>query len=648
MASRNRFAQTYLFSTAGIVAMAVLLIGVNVIVGALGGRVDLTEGNLYTLSGGTKTVLKGLESPVKINFYYSSEAKQMPMMLKNYARRVDDLLKEYNRVGGDNIRVQHFNPEPLSDAADAAQLDGVRGQETGMGETIYFGISVQQLEETVAIPFLNPQREDMLEYELTRAIYRVAHPQKTVIGIMSSLPVMGRQMPPMMMGGGSNQNQPPWRVVTELRKSYEVREVPMDTTSIPGDIDALVAIHPKQVSDDTWFALDQYVLNGGRLLALIDPMSTADAQNSNPMMAMQQGQPGASTLGPLLDAWGLTMSTEDIVADLVYATRVQDPRNGRPLEMPTILSLTGDAISQENPATADLESILVGFGGVLKGEGVPGLAKEVLLATSTRSDLVEKFQAQVAPESVKKSFTSSETEYPLAVLLRGTFPTAFPDGRPSADDAEESDDDDTGDSVAGEESSSENWLTASVGDSAVIVITDTDIAYDDFCVQTHTVFGQQFAVPISDNLTLLHNLVDLLAGDTSLMNIRSRGAINRPFEVVNELRAEAEQNYQAKITRLESELAQVQQRLSELQQGRAEGANQKYILSPEQMETIKNYRTKEAQTRKELREVQKQLLKDIDALETGLKWANIALMPALVGLGGIVLAIVKRRREVRK
>ena len=651
MPSRNRFARTFLFSTAGIMIMAVLVIGLNFIAGLIGGRVDLTQENLYTLSQGTKQILKELDQPVKVNFYYSSSAKQMPMPLRNYARRVEDLLKEYKRAASGHIKVQQFDPEPLSDAADAAQLDGIRGRKTGMGETIYFGISVQLLGETEALPFLHPNQEQKLEYQLTRAIYRVSHPEKPVVGIISPLPVMGTPGPQMQLPGMRNQAQPPWRLITELRKDYEVREISLkEKAEIPADLDALILIHPKNFSKEKWFAVDQYVLSGGRLMALIDPLSTADMQNQNPMMRRRSGGSAPSDLGPLMKSWGLRMDAEKVVADLVNVTRVRNPQTGQPMAMPTILTLTGDAIAQDNPATSGLESLLVAFAGAIRGETVDGIESEVLLSTSTQTDMVEAFKAHRSPESVKKTFSALEERLPLAVLLRGSFKTAFPTGKPKAEKAD--DEKNTPEKDPEKKPTQKNekadWLKQSEKDSAVIVISDTDIVTDGFCVQTQNIFGREIAVPVSDNLTLIHNLLDLLSGDTSLMNIRSRGAVSRPFEVVNEIRAQAEQEYQDKINRLEEELAQAEKQLQKLQSGRDTEGNQEYFLSPEQTKSIKEYRKKEAQTRKELREVRKKLRKDIDALETSLKWANIALMPVLVGLGGILLAIIKRKKEVRK
>lgn len=650
MPSRNRFARTFLFSTAGIMIMAVLVIGLNFIAGLIGGRVDLTQENLYTLSRGTKQILNELDQPVKVNFYYSSSAKQMPVPLRNYARRVEDLLKEYKRAGSGHIEVQQFDPEPLSDAADAAQLDGIRGRETGMGETVYFGISVQQLGETEALPFLHPNQEQKLEYQLTRAIYRVSHPQKPVVGIISPLPVMGSPGSPMQLPGMRNQSQPPWRLITELRKDYEVREISFEEKgAIPADLDVLILIHPKNFSKEKWFGVDQYVLNGGRLMALIDPLSTADMQNQNPMMR-RSGGAAPSDLGPLMKNWGLHMDDEKVVADLVNVTKVRNPQTGQPMAMPTILTLTGDAIAQDNPATSGLESLLVAFAGAIQGEVADGIESEVLLSTSPQTDMFEAFKAHRSPESVKKTFSALEERLPLAVLLRGSFKTAFPAGKPKAEKADDKTKKPETDPEknAAQKPKKTDWLKESKKDSAVIVISDTDIVTDGFCVQTQNIFERKIAVPVSDNLTLIHNLLDLLSGDTSLMNIRSRGAVSRPFEVVNEIRAEAEQEYQDKINRLEEELAQAEQQLQKLQSGRDAEGNQKYFLSPEQKKSIKEYRKKEAQTRKELREVRKKLRKDIDALETSLKWANIALMPVLVGVGGILLAIIKREKEVRK
>lgn len=629
---RNRFAQTYVFSTIGVILMAVLLVVLNFIGRGIGGRIDLSEDKLYTLSPATHEILGGLESPVTIRYYFSrNAASEAGLALQTYARQVENLLAEYKRIGGHNIVLEKYDPEPFSDAADSADLDGILGQDVGRGQALYFGISVNLLDAQQAIPFLHPTRRNLLEYDLTRAIHRVSNPRQQVVGVMSSLPVLGTPRMPMQMPGMDRGQEQPWQFVTELRKEYDVQRVATSTRRIDPDIDVLVLIHPQELSDETLFAVDQYLLHGGRILAFVDPMSTAESRSRDPMQAAQSPSPGSSTLGVLFDAWGIEFDTDYVVADLIHATRIRHPTTGEPISMPAILSLTSDAMSPDNPVTSQLGNVILAFSGIITGDAADGLDTEVLLETSERSDLVEKFRAQLAPDDIRRHIVESGTRFPLALRLSGRFPTAFPDGTPGADP----------EAVARDGS-----LTEAVGDGAVIVVADSDVVFDDFCVQRQRIFGQTVAYPISDNLTLAQNMVDQLAGGTALMRIRSRGAVSRPFKVINERQAEAEEQYRGKIERLENELVDVQQRLNELFRGQREQGEQQQFLTSEQLEMLESFRQKQVETRQELREVQKQLRRDINALENTLKWANIALMPLLVGLSGIVLAIIERRREV--
>ncbi len=635
METKKNIAEAYLFSVIGLIVMFVLLIAVNVIFSSMNMRADFTEENLYTLSDGTRAILKVMDTPVTIRYYYSKDAAQMPIYLKNYAQRVEDLLKEFKEAGGKNIVLEKLNPKPDSDAEDSANLDGVQGQNIGLaGDRIYLGLAINCLDEVVSIPFLAPDRENLLEYDVTRAIYRVLNTEKSTIGVMTSLSVMGRQTPPMMNMGRPPQNQPPWIVINELKRDFDVRDVQKDVEEIDDDIDILLLIHAKDLPEKTLFAIDQFVLRGGKLLAFLDAMSMIERQEQPQMQQMQmQMPPSASTLGVLLDTWGIEFETEKVIADLQYMARVQG-RSGRPESMPMVLTLDSTAVDADDPVTSQLESLLFVFGGVFSGDGADDLEKTVLMSSSERSQLIEKFMAQMPGDHVIKEFKPEERRQDLAIRLTGTFKTAFPDGKPGGEDEDEGEDKDEGS------------LKESTGEGVVVLVGDSDLLHDNFCVRRQAFFGQEIVSPMNDNLNLLQNLAELLAGDSNLIGIRSRGAIQRPFLVVQKMKAEAEQRHQAKIKALEDELSDVQREINELQREKKKG--QKLIISEDQVKAIQKFREKEATVSKELKNVRKQFRRDIDALETKLKWANIALMPFLVILSGIVLAVIKRRRMVRR
>lgn len=639
MEKRKKLIQAYLFSTLGVVVAGIALIAVNVILDPLNLRMDLTEEHLFTLSDGTRAILKGMDTPVNIRFYFSKDVAQMPVHLKTYAGRVEDILKEYRRYAGSNIEIQRLNPQPDSDAEDSANLDGVVGQPLGAfgtGDRIYLGIAISCLDQTVALPFLSPDRENLLEYDITRSIYRVMHPEKPKLGVLSSLPIMGEMVPPQMMMQMPNMSQkPPWQAIEELKGNFDVVEVDKTADSIDGDIDVLMLVHPKDLEDKTLYAIDQFVLRGGKLLAFLDPMSMIESQEQSPQQRFMP--PGASSLGKLLGAWGIEFDTEKVVADMEYMTRIRRRMDAGPEAMPLVLTLTSEAINADDPATSQLENVLYVFGGVFKGDGAEGLTKTVLLHTSEECQLVEKYMAQRSGEAIIKEFSSAEREQELCVRLAGTFKTAFPDGKPAAKD------DDKGE--AKEEAAGDS-LKESATPGAVVLVGDSDMIYDNFCVQKGSIFGQTIVQPINDNLTFLQNLVEQLSGDSNLIGIRSRGTLSRPFEVVRSMQAEAERRYQDRIKALEDEVAETNRKISELQREKKQG--EKALLSAEQQEAIRKFREKKAETNRQLKDVRKKFRRDIDSLENRLMVVNIGLMPLLVALGGIALAIVKRRRLVRK
>ncbi|NOY80478.1 MAG: hypothetical protein GXP31_05670 [Kiritimatiellaeota bacterium] len=644
MKSKKRFIETYVFSTVGIVCMAVLLIAVNIISRAVHDRIDLTADRIYTLSDGTRAILKAIDTPITVQFFYSKDVAQMPVYLKNYANRVEDMLKEYAVESGGKIKVRRLNPTPDSDAEDAAHLAGIYGQSIGLtGDKIFFGLAITCLDQTATIPFLSPQRENLLEYDLTRAIYRVLHPDKPVLGLMSSLPVMGNPQPMMMPGMPPQNNRKPWLLVSELKRDFDVRKVETTAESIDDDISVLLLIHPKDLSDKTLFALDQFVLRGGKLIAFLDPMSIVDSR-TNPMSQMRRMPPSASTLGKLLDAWGIKFNTEKVVADMVYMTRVQG-RDGQPQSMPTVLSLTRDAVQRDDPVTSQLSSLLVAFGGAFEGDGADGLEKEVLFHTSDQCQLVEKFMAQMPGNAVLRDFKPEGRAMDLALRLTGTFKTAFPDGKPGA--AEANDKKKDTDNKKEKDKAASGALKKSAKPGTVVLVGDSDMLFDNFCVRRNNLFGQEFITPLNDNLSFAQNLVEQLSGDNNLISIRGRTITARPFLVVRRMKAEAEQQYQDQIRKLEDDLAETRRKISELERRKGK-TSQRLELTPEQRSAIKKFRQKEAETNRQLKLVRKKLRRRIDALETKVEWANIALMPALVALGGIVLALVKRRRTAHK
>ncbi|MGE3308942.1 MAG: Gldg family protein [Limisphaerales bacterium] len=628
--------ETFLYSTLGVVVLLFIAIAVNLIFSRMSTRVDLTEDKLYTLSDGTKSILSKLDTPVQVRYYFSKSIPELDQSLRTYAQRVEDLLAEYRLHSGGKLEVKKLDPKPDSDAEDSANLDGVEGQMTQLGgDKIYFGLSVSCLDSKVAIPFISPQRERLLEYDLTRAISQVIKPTKASLGIMSGLPIFGAMDPMAMMRGGGQQ-QPAWVFVNELKADFDVREIAMTADKIDDDINVLVVVYPKGISETAQYAIDQFVLRGGKLVAFLDPLSVLDSR-SNPQNPLQAAAGSGASLDKLLKAWGLEFDIQKVVSDKRFLTELRDPRTGRPQPNPSFLSLTGAAMDTNDVATTQLGRMILPFAGHFTGSPVDGLRQTVIFHSSTDSQLTDKMMAQFG---ATEEFKPSGTEYKLGLRLTGKFKSAFPDGKPDGDSKAEP-------GTEGEGASKDaTHLTEAKEDGVVVLIGDSDLLYEQFFAEVRELFGQRIMMPFAANLTFLQNLLEQMGGDKDLIGIRSRATLNRPFTRVREMQAKAELAYESKIKQLEKDLSDAQQKINELQ--RAKGDGQQAILSEEQKKEINEFQRRRAEVNRELKELRKNLRRDVDSLETTTKWANILVMPFAVSLTGIVIAAFKRKRTAAK
>ena len=629
-----------LYSVVGVIAVLVIILGINLLGGLFKVRSDLTQNKLYTLSSGTKKILNKLDTDVVIRFYFSKDNASVPVPLRTYAQEVQDLLEEYQQYGHGRIKVVKLDPKPDSDAEDSANLDGIEGQEVNLTDKVYLGIAVSCLDAKTTIPDLIPDRETLLEYDLSRAIASVANPKKTVIGVMSALPVTGRQAPPMMMQQRQQSSQP-WIFLTELEQNYVVHDLPMTADKIDDDISVLLVVHPQGISDQAQFAIDQFLLRGGKMVALLDPFSFVEAQTAGPY----GGAAGYdSTLDKLLPAWGIQFSATKILADPAFATQVQ--RESEVQSDPTILSVTSDGINKQDALGAAISDLLMPFAGVFTGKPVDGLKEDVLVKSSAQAGLVDASLLQAGADAVRKGLKSDNISYPIAIRLSGKFKTAFPNGKPAPKGSSEPSPSPKS-AAASSASPTPKSDTPKEGQSGVVILVgDADFAYDAIAGRTQQVLTQTVFVPSNGNLNFIQSCVEQLAGDSDLIGIRSRSSGNRPFVVVNRMEAAAEDKYQSKIDQLEDNLNQTRQKLASLQTGKQ--TDQRTLLSPEQQAEIKKFQENEANVSQELKQVRKNLRQEIDSLQNNLKWIDIAGMPVLVTLIGLTLAFVKRSQRAAR
>jgi len=556
--------------------------------------------------------------------------------LKTYTQRVEDLLGEYRQASKGLVEIQKLDPTPDSDAEDSAKLDGIEPQMIGDTDPIYLGLSITMLDQKEAIPFLTPDRERLLEFDLSRAISRVATAEKPVVGIMSPLQYAGSS--PMMARMGRGPQTNPWVFFAELQRDFKVKQVEMTADTIPDDVKVLVLIHPKGITEGAQFAIDQFILRGGKLLAFLDPNAALDAQGGNPM----GGGGSSSNIDKLLKAWGLDFDATKVLADTTYLGRT---RQGR---APAVLALTEMALNKDDVITAQADNLLIAFAGAFSGSPAPGLTETVLIKSSKDSQLVEASSAQMAGEQILKDFKPSGVEYAIAVRLTGKFKTAFPDGKPKAGEANPAE---PKPEEKKDEKKDDKSLKESTGEGGVVLVGDTDFIQDQLAVQEmQNPFGggQRMVVPTNGNLAFVQGAVEQLSGDDNLISVRSRASRERPFTVVRKMQADAEANYRSKIKELETSLTDAQTKLNDLQRSKGEQAGQKFILSAEQQAEIANFRKKEGDVKQQLKLERKKLRTDIDSLENRVKWMNIAAMPILVTIVGVGMALSRRNRRAAR
>jgi len=639
---KKKTIQTILYSTGGVLAMALILIAFNVVAGAFKERVDLTKEKAYTLSAGTRAILNKIDTPIKIRFYCSQgETAPETVYLKSYAKRVEDLLAEYKQIAKGKLIIEKYDPQPDSDAEDSARLDGIEGQALRNGDRFYLGLAVSLLDEKQSIPFLDPGKERLLEYDLSRAISRVITPEKPVVGVMSPMPVFGMPSNPMMARMGQ-QGQQPWVIITELKNDFDVKHVAMDVDKIDDDVKVLLVIHPRDITDKTQYAIDQFIMRGGKLIAFLDPLPMVDSREQNQMLGNIPNS--GSSLDKLLKAWGLSFDTSKVVADMNFKMQLAG-RGGQPQDAPAVLSVTADGINKDDIVTSQIDNLWLPYAGAFTGTPVAGLKETVLLESTKDSQLVDGFMANLSGENVMKEFKPSGTQYALAVRLTGKFKTAFPNGKPEEKKPEEKDKKDA--DKKDTETKTDDSLKETKQDNTVILVGDADMLYDRVALQPiQTLFGTAYA-PANGNLSFVQNAVEQLTGDNNLIAVRSRATQNRPFTRIRAMETAANEKFQSEIKRLEDSKSEAQRKINELQQQKKD-KDQRFILSPEQTAELAKLRKEEVETGKRLKQVQKDLRKEVVSLQTRVKWIDILAVPAAVTASGIALAFVKRKKTSAK
>jgi ABC-type uncharacterized transport system involved in gliding motility auxiliary subunit len=624
------------FGVAALVAIA-LLANWLVSLTPLGNRgADFTENKVHTLSTGTRAILTELDTPVVIRYYASRNTDYMPEDLKLHMRRVDDLLKEYVSITDSGaaskgkLRIENLDPEPDTDAEDSANLDGINGQRMD-DQNLFFGLAISCLDKKSVIPFMDPRDETMLEYHLSKAISDVSTPTKPKIGIMSALNLKGA---PAMMPG-----QPPtpgWVIYQQLKQTFEVVDISMEGATIdPKQIKVLLLFHPAEINKETEFTVDQYLLNGGTVVACLDAFSVAAQMTSgggNPMMGQQQN-PTSSTLPTLLSAWGVSYESTQVLADPPLATKLGGERLGL-----AVLTCGKDTMPQkDNVITKELGSVTLFLPGAYTLKGASGITSTSLIQSSTQAGFVDSMKASQLDPSLSRTLKANGTAYDLVTHLTGTFKTAFPDGKPKPT---------TEGTPAPEnkDAPKPEPLKESAVPGNVFLIADVDAFYDRFAYNVQNFGGTQMASPSNGNSSLLLNLLDQAVGSKHLIGSRSRSALRRPFTVIQKMEDDFNKTVGVKIEEFQAKQKEAQQKLSTLQAQKSNSSD--LYLSPAQEEEIKKLRKEQVDYSKKIREEEKELRRQKDKLAGKITLLNVAAMPILVILLGLGL-FFKRRSSTR-
>ncbi|MFH0926474.1 MAG: GldG family protein [bacterium] len=640
-----------ILSVSGLVLVVVIFFMVNLLSNLIfkNAILDLTEERLYTLSEGTKKILKGCNDPITLKCYYSKTDAASEPGLKVYAERIDELLHEYKRYGKGNINLEFYDPRPDTEEEEWAQNYGLQPISISNGEQVYLGLVVTNgLGDEKTIPYFNPSREEFLEYDITKIVYDIGNPSKKVIGIISSLKVFGDNMPPNPYMGKQEDNA--WVFIKELKKSYSVREIETSTKKIADDIDLLLVIHPKELNEETQFAIDQHIMKGKRAIFFVDPFSQIEKDDerqqnpNNPYAGF--GASHGSELNYLFKNWGVEVPTNDIVADIKQATKVNTGM-GKPVEYVVWLSLMDNYINKKDVITGKLESLLIPCPGQivdLKKEGIEVMS---LLNTSKEASKIEMMKMSYShPQQLLDDYVKGSEEIILAAKVSGIFTSAFPHGRPEKKEDEKKEDEKTRrQEDVGSEDSNKEHISKCSNKNTIIVVADTDFLNDRYAAIVQNFLGMNIVNLRNDNLNFLFNAVENLTGSEDLINIRSRGKFSRPFTKVAEIEKKAEEQWMDDEKRLKKEVEEINKNLRELQQPQ-EGDKKHTVLSQAMTNEIKKFREKQRDSKRKLREVRNNLRQDKERLGNNLFILNTFLVPFIILVVVLAMLVIKTRRSL--
>ena len=643
----------------GAIALAaVLLLSVNLLSSLLFKNVkaDLTADHLYTISDGTRKVLAKMEEPVNLRVYYTRKLGEVAPLYGKYFERVKALLEQYRDLSQGKLQLTFMEPEAFSDVEDRAVAGGLKGVRLNQdGETGYFGlVASNTTDNETAVEFFSPDRERFLEYDLTKLVNGLANPKKRVVGLIAGIPIDGGMNPMQPM----RQPSPPWMVMEQIREFFEVRPLQPDMKSVPADIDVLMLVQPEGLTADAAYAIDQYALGGGRILAFVDPVAETSPAGGMGGMPMPGAGPNAELL-KLMQAWGVSLDPAKAAGDPALARRVQFGGGRRPVVTDYLgwLQIDKAQINEKDVLAASIERLQLASAGILtKADGATTDVTPIIETTPRGGALdAEKLRFQPDPLALMRDFKSAGTPLMLAARIGGEAKSAFPDGKPKPpeakpDEAAKDAKDQPAEAPKTEAKDAKDAKPAepdkpfiASGRVNIVVVADSDMLNDQFWVEARDFMGQQVAVPLAHNAAFVVNALENLSGGEALAGLRGRGINDRPFERVSEIRRDAERRFREKEQTLVAQLKELQEKVGNMETKGGEGGA--LLLADKDKQTIESARTEMIGVRRELRDVKLALRQDIDRLGGWLKFFNVAAIPLVIGLGGLAVGLAQRRRN---
>jgi len=629
-------------------------------------KVDVTDQKIFTLSDGTKAILAGLNQPITAKLYYARaaamKATDQIQYFNNYYEFVKALMDEYVSVSKGMVRLEVIDPRPYSKEEEEALQQGLRRFPITQEENFFFGLVVQtEFGVEKSIPFFSPDRQNFVEYDISYLIDTAITRQKKKIGVVSSLPIMGDDtsdyMAQMMRMQGQ-QPSPPWTIVEQMRKQYEVERVPTDVNDVNdfNNVDVLLVVHPKGLSEKALFAIDQYMVRGGRAIVCVDPYCFVD--RPNPQMQMMGPSDQSSSLGPLLRTWGLDMPANTFAGDRTLAIPATVARNQRAEKIIGYLGLTAGCFNHDNVISSQLNEVRLLFAGSLQEvndaspasqdantpdkkveASSPRLTRIPLVMTTAKGNMWKVSSpyelAYPDPTTLMQKFTEGSKPVYMGYLVTGRFRSSFPGGIEIEVDQKDPNDPNATKKVKKQIAS----LAQGTTDGAVVVFSDVDFITNEMAYQ-NTFFGN---LVVGDNSALLMNTVDDLCGSSDLISIRSRGNFRRPFLVVDEIEKRAEEKTAEEVAKLNAEITGYNEQLQKLASSAKEGDQE--IIGGTLVQNRRKIEINIHQAQRKLNEVKLKRREEIEQLGDTLRQANMLAAPVVILLVAVVLGI---RRGLRK